>query len=86
MELNECRLLLNEIDAKMKDLFLKRMDVVKEVALYKKENNLPIFDEKREAEMKERLTADLDDMKDYYLDFLEEVLKISKQYQTNILK
>ena len=48
MDLMECRKMINEIDDQMKELFLKRMEVVSNVALYKKENNMPIFDSKRE--------------------------------------
>lgn len=39
----ECRKMINEIDDQMKELFLKRMEVVSNVALYKKENNMPIL-------------------------------------------
>ena len=85
-DLNESRLIINEIDDEMKKLFLKRMETVKGVALYKKENNLPVFDESREASMKERLAGDLDEMKPYYLNFLEAILKESKDYQKAILK
>ena len=40
MDLMECRKMINEIDDQMKELFLKRMEVVSNVALYKKENDL----------------------------------------------
>ena len=85
MDLIECRKQINEIDDEMKALFLKRMEVVKNVALYKIENNMPIFDASREASMKERLSADTGDMKEYYLAFLEETVKQSKEYQKKII-
>ncbi len=85
MDLIECRNQINEIDDEMKALFLKRMEVVKNVALYKIENNMPIFDASREASMKERLSADTGDMKEYYLAFLEETVKQSKEYQKKII-
>lgn len=83
--INEARLLLNDIDEEMKELFIKRMNIIKEVALYKERNNLPIFDEKREIEMKERLSKDTKDLQFYYLDFLNIILSLSKKYQKEII-
>ncbi len=85
MDLNECRKQINDIDDQMKALFLKRMQVVSEVAKYKIENNMPIFDPSREASMKERLSSDTGDMKEYYLAFLETMLIESKKYQEKII-
>ena len=81
MDLNEARLKLNDIDDKMKSLFIERMNIVKDIALYKKENNLPIFDSNREKEMKERLSKDTGELKEYYLELLETILKESKKFQ-----
>lgn len=85
MDLKECREEINKIDDQMKALFLRRMEVVSEVAKYKIENSMPIFDASREASMKERLSADTGDMKQYYLAFLEEMLVQSKNYQKKII-
>ncbi len=82
MDLLEKRELINKVDAKMKALFLERMDIVKDIALYKKENGMAIFDEKREAEMKKRLTQDLEEpLRSLYLAFLETTVDVSKEYQ-----
>ena len=84
-DLNESRLIIDDIDKKMKELFIKRMETVKDIALYKKQNGLAIFDGKRELAMFERLGSDLDeDLKDYYLDFLKNVVRISKEYQKEL--
>ena len=84
-DLNESRLIIDDIDKKMKELFIKRMETVKDIALYKKQNGLAIFDEKRESAMFERLGGDLDEgLKDYYLDFLKNVVRISKEYQKEL--
>ena len=85
-DLNEARLRLNDIDDKMKSLFIERMNIIKEIALYKKQNNLPIFDAKREEEMKERLSKDTGELKEYYLELLNTILKESKKYQEIIIK
>lgn len=85
-DLKECREILNAIDPLIKELFIKRMEVVKEVALYKKANNMAIFDAQREKEMKERLTKEVDDeLRPYYLAFLESMLEISKEYQKELI-
>ncbi len=85
MDLSKCREEINKIDDQMKELFLKRMEVVSEVAKYKIENKMPIFDAKREESMKERLSSDTGDMKEYYLAFLEEMLVQSKNYQKKLI-
>lgn len=85
-DLKECREKLNEIDPKIRELFIERMMIVKEVALYKKASHMPIFDPQREEEMKERLTKEVDDeLRTYYLSFLESILKISKEYQKDVI-
>ena len=53
--LTESREIINQIDPEIRKLFLERMKTVKDVALYKLENNLPVFDETREKELIERL-------------------------------
>lgn len=82
----ECREIINDIDPKMQALFITRMETVKDVALYKLIHDLPIFDEKREAEIIERLSKDIDqELKPYYIDFIKAVMNISKEYQKAII-
>ena len=47
-KLDEARIEINLIDEKMITLFKERMALAKEIALYKKANNLAVYDEKRE--------------------------------------
>lgn len=47
-DLNEIRKEIDRIDNEMVELFSQRMDISKSVGEYKKENNLPVLDEKRE--------------------------------------
>ena len=82
----ECREIINDIDPKMQELFISRMQTVKDVALYKMIHDLPIFDEKREAEIIERLSKDVsDELKPYYIEFIKAVMYISKEYQKTII-
>ena len=50
MDLSKLRSRIDEIDEEFVSLFQKRMDVSAEIAQYKKENNLPVFDPARERE------------------------------------
>ena len=81
--LDEARKKINEIDKEMARLFEERMKAVLEVLKYKKEHNLPVFDEKREIELIERNVSLLQDesLKEYYLIFFKSLLQSSKKYQ-----
>lgn len=85
-DLSEARKELNNIDDGIKELFIKRMNIIKDIAIYKKSNNLQIFDPKREEEMIERLSKDTGELKEYYVNLLKEILKESKKYQEVIIK
>ena len=52
-KLENCRVLIDNIDNLIIELYEKRMDVVKEVIKYKIENNIPITDSNRELSMLE---------------------------------
>ena len=81
--LDEAREIINRVDEQMAKLFLERMDAVKNVCEYKQENGLPILDPKREAAVIERNAAAVEDemLKGYYIDFLKDVMSISRAYQ-----
>lgn len=82
MSINEARRKIDDIDKKMIKLFEARMQAVNDVVKYKKEHNLAIFDEKREKEIiKNNLKLVDISLKDYYLEFFEKMLEISKKYQ-----
>ena len=81
--LDEARVKINEIDKKMISLFEERMKAVLAVLKYKKEHNLPVFDEKREIELIKKNLDLLQDesLKEYYLIFFNGLLEASKKYQ-----
>ena len=87
-KLEEARLLINEIDKQMIDLYIKRMQAVKMVAEYKLENNIPVLDDSREAFLKEKNLRELNDadLERYYLEFFEGVLESSKDYQKKLIE
>ena len=51
MNLDELRCQIDQIDQNLLQLFEQRMEIVKGVAAYKKENNLPIFHKDREDQI-----------------------------------
>ena len=82
-KLEEARKIINEADKEIVIAFKKRMEAVKEVINYKMANNLPILDSSREQIVKEKNLALLDDpiLAPYYLELLDTILKVSKDYQ-----
>ena len=81
--IDEARVKINEIDKKMIELFEERIKAVKDVLIYKKQHNLPDFDEKREIELIQKNINLLSDesLKEYYMIFFKGVLESSKKYQ-----
>jgi len=77
---------LDTIDQKMKELFLERMEVVKEIAKYKKQHNLPVEDQSRENQMFQELFVNDPILKDLYTKFLLEIIAVSKIYQETLMK
>lgn len=55
MDLSEIRGRIDGIDAKIAELFLERMELAGDVARWKAENNMPVFQGKREEEILERM-------------------------------
>ena len=50
-KLEEARKIINEVDAQMAELFLRRMEAARMVSEYKREHCLPILDATREAQV-----------------------------------
>ena len=85
-DLERARKIINEADAQMAELFTKRMDAVKAVAEYKKQNGLPIFDAAREEEVvAKNLTLMREEYAEYYEKFIRSNMEISKEYQKKLL-
>ena len=82
-KLEEARKIINEVDAKMAELFVKRMRAVEMVYEHKREHGLPILDEKREAAVIEKNSSLIEDevLKGYYIDYLKGVMAVSRAYQ-----
>ncbi len=88
MEITEIRKKINEVDENIARLFETRMHLVKEVINYKMEHNLPIYDEKRELEVLNKNLSLIEDeeIKEYFKEFLIDMMNVSKKYQQKILE
>ena len=80
MEIGQLREQIDAIDKEMLSLFEKRMQVSTEIAEYKRENNLPVYDGKREREKIAKVTEEAsEEMKDYARNFITELMDFSKR-------
>ncbi len=86
--LAKARAAIDEADREIARLFEKRMEAVKEIALFKRGRSLPVLDEKREAEVLEKNAALIRDprVRAYYTRFLKAVLGCSRDYQSEIMR
>ena len=82
-KLEQARKIINEVDSKMAELFIKRMRAAEMVYEHKKEFGLPILDQKREDAVIEKNSALVEDemLKGYYIDYLKHLMSISRAYQ-----
>ena len=82
-KLDEARRIINEVDSKMAELFVKRMHAAEMVYEYKKEYGLPILDKKREDAVIDKNSVLIEDnvLKGYYIDYIKNMMAISRAYQ-----
>lgn len=82
-KLNEAREIINIADEQMAELFVQRMHAVEMVFEHKKEFGLPVFDAQREEAVINKNSALIDDevIKGYYIDYIKNLMGISRAYQ-----
>ena len=85
MELADYRKELDETDAQLLELFKKRMNTVKNIAEYKKENNLPVLQQGREREILAAAAAGAgEELEDYARTFFATLMDVSRSYQERL--
>lgn len=86
-KLDDARKKINHIDKEMAALFEERMKTVEAVAKYKQENHMPVFDAQREKTLITKNVSYIkeDKYKEAYLAQFNEMLKISKDYQKQMI-
>ena len=87
MDIREIRNKIDVIDDEMAELFVRRMQIVKEVAEYKKERGLAIEDSGREQSLIEKHGSAIadDQIRSLYINFQKEVMEISKRWQHRLM-
>ena len=78
--LTKARNEINEIDAQMAELFVRRMRAAEEVAAYKKEHALPILDAAREEQVVQSNAKLVEDetLREYYVNFIRNNMAVSR--------
>lgn len=86
MDLKDIRKKIDAIDEKLLPLFLERMELSKEVAEYKKANNVSILNKTREREiLKNVMDQAGEDMEIYAHRFYSTILELSRGYQATLI-
>lgn len=83
MDLNSARTEINNIDKEIVLLLEKRFDAVMEIGQYKKENNIPVYDGKREQAVVESCVGYLKN-KNYskcIIDIYKQIIDSSKELE-----
>ena len=87
LDLNEIRQQIDEIDSSIVDMFEKRMELCKNVALYKIENGKKVLDKQRENEKIAKVVelADNDFNKHGVEELFTQIMAISRKLQYQLL-
>ncbi len=85
--LDEARREINEVDAEMAALFVRRMRAAEKVAEYKQRHALPILDPAREEAVVQKNSKLVEDetIRSYYVNFIRENMALSRAYQKRLL-
>ncbi len=85
MNLDEVRKEIDEIDEKLLDLFLRRMELAKAAMLQKKQSGKPIMDKGREREILNKVSQESGEMSVYSRRLFKELMSLSRSYQGSAL-
>ena len=86
-KLTEAREIIDEVDSRMAELFVRRMQAAELIAEHKLSHGLPVEDKVREDAMKVRLSARIPPVyRPYYEGFLTSLITESKKYQTLLMQ
>ncbi len=87
-ELELARQDINEIDERIAELFVRRMEASARVLSYKRDNGMPIFDPEREGQVIENGLRRIENgaYRGYYRQLIQLLMDISKDYQRTLLE
>ena len=85
MDLKDLREQIDKVDEELLCLFLKRMQLSDEVAKYKKEHGLAVYNAEREQEILDWATRESGTMDDYARRFFSNLFELSRSRQFQIM-
>ena len=86
MDLQNYREQIDKIDNELLRLFIERMNVARQIAIYKKEHDLPALDASRETEKLATIDEKAgEEMQPYAHKLYELLLELSRSYQERLL-
>ena len=85
MELSELRKKIDRIDEELLALFLERMQLSGEIAEYKREHGLPVYNAGREQEILDWVARESGNMEKYAVPFFKSIFVLSRSRQEQIL-
>lgn len=85
MDIKDTRARIDEVNNKLLELFLERMDLSTEVVKYKMEHGLPIVNKEREREILRDVKAKAGEREEYAYQLFVKLMELSKAYQREIL-
>ena len=86
MNLEECRKEIDSIDKELVALFVRRMNVAKDVAEYKRATGKAVYDSERERRLLEKVEENAgDEFGDYARRLYSSILELSRNYQSKSL-
>lgn len=86
MDIKKCREEIDKMNREMAELFCRRMDVAAQVAEYKREHGMAVYDRAREREILADMAELSGEKYRYYTKtFFTVMMDLSKAYQTSIL-
>ena len=85
LNLDEIRAEISAINDEMLALFVKRMELSAQVAMYKKANGLPTLDRKREEAILQKVADNTsDEFRQYAIQLFRTMMDLSKEYQETL--
>ena len=85
MELKDYRLQLDRIDNELLSLFIERMNISAEIAVWKQKNNLPVLDARREKEKLHQLEEQSpEELSEYTIALFSLIMELSRSRQNRI--
>lgn len=85
-DLQQLRQQIDAIDQQLGQLFLQRMEVVRQVASFKLEQGLPVLQSQREQQVIQQARERApEDMADYMEEFFAAAMAVSRQMQQDLI-